>query len=171
MAAYWGIQTLRAVENFPITGTTISAYPQLVRALAQVKHAAVLANFHLSLIDEAKKEAIVRACPDIGEGRLLTHLTAACTTLADHCVAGITANREYLRSQIEASIGVVTILNPLIGYDAATSIARQALSTGRSITSLVLERGLLTADELEGILRPEHLANPQAHTAPVPTNS
>ena len=115
MAAYWGIQTLRAVENFPITGTTISAYPQLVRALAQVKHAAVLANFHLSLIDEAKKEAIVRACPDIGEGRLLTHLAAACTTLADHCVAGITANREYLRSQIEASIGVVTILNPLIG--------------------------------------------------------
>jgi aspartate ammonia-lyase len=94
----------------------------------------------------------------------LTHLTAACTTLADHCIDGITANKEYLRSQVEASIGVVTILNPLIGYDAATSIARQALSTGRSVTSLVLERGLLTADELDEILRPEHLANPHAHT-------
>jgi aspartate ammonia-lyase len=94
----------------------------------------------------------------------LTHLTAACTTLADHCIHGITANKEYLRSQVEASIGVVTILNPLIGYDAATSIARQALSTGRSVTSLVLERGLLTADELDEILRPEHLANPHAHT-------
>jgi aspartate ammonia-lyase len=91
----------------------------------------------------------------------LTHLTAACTTLADHCIDGITANKEYLRSQVEASIGVVTILNPLIGYDAATSIARHALSTGRSVTSLVLERGLLSAAELEEILRPEHLANPQ----------
>lgn len=92
----------------------------------------------------------------------LTHLAAACTTLADHCIDGITANKEYLRCQVEASIGVVTILNPLIGYDAATSIARHALSTGRSVTSLVLERGLLSAAELEEILRPEHLANPQA---------
>ena len=95
----------------------------------------------------------------------LAHLTAACTTLADHCIDGITANREYLRSQVEASIGVVTVLNPLIGYDAATSIAREALSTGRSVTSLVLERGLLSAGELEEILRPEHLANPQAGTS------
>jgi aspartate ammonia-lyase len=99
----------------------------------------------------------------------LTHLSAACTTLADHCIDGITANKEYLRSQVEASIGVVTILNPLIGYDAATSIARQALLTGSSVTSLVLERGLLTAEELEEILRPEHLANPQARTSdPLP---
>jgi aspartate ammonia-lyase len=91
----------------------------------------------------------------------MAHLAAACTTLADHCIDGITANKEYLRSQVEASIGVVTILNPLIGYDAATSIARQALETGRSVTSLVLERELLTAEELEEILRPERLANPQ----------
>jgi aspartate ammonia-lyase len=91
----------------------------------------------------------------------LAHLTAACTTLADHCIDGITANKEFLRSQVEASIGVVTILNPLIGYDAATSIARQALATGRSVTDLVLERGLLDAEELNEVLRPEHLANPQ----------
>ena len=70
-AAYWGIQTLRAVENFPITGTAISAYPTLVKALAQVKHAAVLANFDLGLIDAVKKDAIVAACQDIEQGRLL----------------------------------------------------------------------------------------------------
>lgn len=93
----------------------------------------------------------------------LAHLTAACTTLADHCIGGITANKEFLRSQVEASIGVVTILNPLIGYETATSIARQALATGRSVTSLVLERGLLTDFELDEILRPEHMANPQGH--------
>jgi aspartate ammonia-lyase len=94
----------------------------------------------------------------------LATLTAACTTLADHCIEGITANKEFLRSQIEASIGVVTVLNPLIGYDAATSIARQALSSGRSVTDLVLETGLLNANDIDEILRPERLANPQADT-------
>ena len=99
----------------------------------------------------------------------LASLTAACTSLADHCIDGITANKDFLRSQVEASIGVVTVLNPLIGYDAATSIARQALAEGRSVTSLVLERGLLTAAELDEILRPERLANPQVHaTQPSP---
>jgi aspartate ammonia-lyase len=94
----------------------------------------------------------------------LATLTAACTTLADHCIAGITANKEFLRSQIEASIGVVTVLNPLIGYDAATAIARRALSSGRSVTDLVLESGLLNANDIDEILRPERLANPQADT-------
>ena len=92
----------------------------------------------------------------------LTSLTAACKTLADHCIDGITANKEFLRSQVEASIGVVTVLNPLIGYDAATSIARRALSSGHSVTSLVLASGLLTAGELDEILRPERLAYPQS---------
>jgi aspartate ammonia-lyase len=94
----------------------------------------------------------------------LSTLTAACTTLADHCIEGITANKEFLRSQIEASIGVVTVLNPLIGYDAATAIARRALSSGRSVTDLVLESGLLNANDIDEILRPERLANPQADT-------
>jgi aspartate ammonia-lyase len=69
--AYWGIQTLRAVENFAITGTDISSYPLLVEALAQVKHAAVLANSDLGLIDQVKTGAIVRACHDIEQGGLL----------------------------------------------------------------------------------------------------
>jgi aspartate ammonia-lyase len=56
------------------------------------------------------------------------------------------------------------VLNPLIGYDAATSIARQALSSGRSVTDLVLETGLLNANDIDEILRPERLANPQADT-------
>ncbi len=92
----------------------------------------------------------------------LAHLTAACSTLADHCINGITANKEFLRSQVEGSIGIVTILNPLIGYDAATSIARVALASGRSVTDLVLERKLLSKNQLDHLLSPEHLANPQA---------
>src|ERR1700704_7081699 len=69
--AYYGIHTLRALENFPITGTAISIYPDLVRALACVKQAAALANNALGLLPEGKADAIVRACEEIREGGLL----------------------------------------------------------------------------------------------------
>ena len=69
-AAYWGIHTLRAVENFPITGTTIAQYPDLIAALACVKQAAAMANAELGLLDEARATAIVAACEEIREGGL-----------------------------------------------------------------------------------------------------
>ena len=61
----------------------------------------------------------------------VNHLRAGCLTLADRCVNGITANREHLRRGVERSIGIVTALNPYIGYANATEIAQQALVTGR----------------------------------------
>src|SRR3954467_6076176 len=63
--AYYGVHTLRALENFPITDTPISIYPDLVVALACVKEAAALANYELGLLDEEKTNAITRACVDI----------------------------------------------------------------------------------------------------------
>ncbi len=69
--AYYGIHTLRALENFPITGTPICVYPDLVRALACVKQAAALANNGLGLLPDGKTEAIVRACEGIRDGELL----------------------------------------------------------------------------------------------------
>ena len=60
----------------------------------------------------------------------VNHLRAGCRTLADRCVVGITANREHLRKGVERSIGVVTALNPYIGYVNATEVAREALETG-----------------------------------------
>ncbi len=70
-AAYWGVHTARAVENFPISGTRISAMPDLVRALAFVKKAAARANADLGALDQARAEAIVAACDDIVAGALL----------------------------------------------------------------------------------------------------
>ncbi len=89
--------------------------------------------------------------------RSLKHLCAGCRTLARNCVTGITANREQLRLGVERSIGIVTALNPYIGYGNATSIAKEALESGRAIPDLVLARGLLSKDELDDILRPEVL--------------
>ncbi|MDT0548994.1 MULTISPECIES: aspartate ammonia-lyase [Streptomyces] len=88
----------------------------------------------------------------------ITHLRAACLTLAERCVSGITANAEHLRATVENSIGLVTALNPHIGYSAATTIAQEALATGRGVAELVLEKGLLPADRLAAVLRPEEVA-------------
>jgi aspartate ammonia-lyase len=67
---YYGIHTLRALENFPITGTPISVYPDLVAALACVKQAAAIANAELGLLDEERSTAIRLACEAVREGQL-----------------------------------------------------------------------------------------------------
>ncbi|CAM5687899.1 putative Aspartate ammonia-lyase [Streptomyces afghaniensis 772] [Streptomyces afghaniensis] len=89
--------------------------------------------------------------------RSLTHLRAACDTLATRCVPGITANREHLHDTVHRSIGLVTTLDPHIGYAASTTLARRALATGRGIKELATEAGLLTTEQLDTILRPENL--------------
>ncbi|MEJ8814114.1 aspartate ammonia-lyase [Variovorax ureilyticus] len=68
--AYYGVHTLRAKENFQITGTTISAYPDLIGALASVKQAAAEANTELGLLEPALRDAIVAACREIRRGSL-----------------------------------------------------------------------------------------------------
>ena len=94
--------------------------------------------------------------------RSLSHLTAACLTLETNCIRGITANRDVLRGYVENSIGIVTALNPYIGYSNATEIAMEAHRSGRSVYDLVLEKGLLSKERLEMLLRPEMLTRPQA---------
>ncbi|WP_354685082.1 aspartate ammonia-lyase [Cupriavidus necator] len=68
--AYYGVHTLRAVENFQISGTPISAYPNLILALAAVKQAAAEANAELGLLPADLKDAIIAACREVREGRL-----------------------------------------------------------------------------------------------------
>jgi aspartate ammonia-lyase len=92
--------------------------------------------------------------------RSLDMLRNACATLRERCVTGITANADRMRHFVEHSIGIVTALVPVIGYEEATRIARTALDTGRGVFDLVLEGGLLTRAQLDGIL------NPAAMTAP-----
>jgi aspartate ammonia-lyase len=92
----------------------------------------------------------------------VSHLREACLTLEKRCVSGITANRERLRAYVENSIGLVTALNPYIGYANATAIAVEAHETGRSVYDLVLEKGLLPAETLTAILHPDVLTRPQS---------
>ena len=89
------------------------------------------------------------------------HLRAACLTLANRCVNGITANVDRMRASVENSIGVVTALNPYIGYANATAVAAEAHATGGSVYEIVLRRGLLSKEKLDAILKPEVLTQPQ----------
>jgi len=90
----------------------------------------------------------------------LVYLRQGCVTLAERCVKGITANREHLTDLLHQSIGIVTALNPLIGYENATAVAKEAHSTGKGVAEIVLARGLLTKEQLDEVLRPENLTQP-----------
>ena len=81
-------------------------------------------------------------------------------TLRTRCVEGITANAERCREYVHNSIGVVTALNPVIGYKNSTKIAKEALETGRSVYELVLDHGILSKEELDTILAPENMIRP-----------
>src|SRR5438552_19048102 len=92
----------------------------------------------------------------------VNHLRAGCMTPDSKCVNDIAANREHLRRGVENSIGIVTALNPYIGYANATEVAQQALVTGQSVYDLVLAKKLLTREQLDNILQPEVLTRPRA---------
>jgi aspartate ammonia-lyase len=78
-------------------------------------------------------------------------------TLRKHCVEGITANEDVCKHYVESSIGTVTALNPVIGYDKATELAAEALKSGDGILELVREKHILTDDQIDEILSPAAL--------------
>ena len=81
-------------------------------------------------------------------------------TLRTLCIDDIQANEERCRQLVEGSIGIVTMLNPIIGYKQSTKIAKEAADTGRGVYDLVLEHKLLTKEQLDQVLRPENMIEP-----------
>ena len=81
-------------------------------------------------------------------------------TLRTLCIDGITANEEVCRRYVHDSIGVVTALNPVIGYKNSTKIAKEALATGKGVYELVLEHNILSKEDLDTILKPENMIKP-----------
>jgi aspartate ammonia-lyase len=88
-------------------------------------------------------------------------LTRACDVLRVRCVLGITANPDRMRQFVEQSIGIVTALVPVLGYETATEIAKEALESGRGVYDLVCDKGLMTREELDRALNPEAMTHPQ----------
>lgn len=83
------------------------------------------------------------------------------SALKHRCIDGITANEKKCREYVERSIGLVTALNPVLGYETCTMLASEALECDRSVYDLVLEKGLLSKEKLDELLLPENMISPK----------
>ena len=92
----------------------------------------------------------------------ITWLRNAIDTLRTKCVEGITVNREHCFEMVKNSIGIVTALNPYIGYKNSTKVAKEALETGRSVYDIVIEKGLMTREKLDEALDPKAMLGSHA---------
>lgn len=90
----------------------------------------------------------------------IKQLTGGIKMLTTRCIEGITANPAICQGYVDNSVGVVTALNPYLGYENSTRIAKNALMSGRRVVDLVLEEGLLTQEQLAEILKPENMIAP-----------
>ncbi|MDZ4746744.1 MAG: aspartate ammonia-lyase [bacterium] len=88
-------------------------------------------------------------------------LTRACTILRTKCINGITANPEHTRAMVLNSIGIVTALNPILGYEVSATIAKEAFETGGNIIDIVRKRGLLTEEKISEVFSLENLMHPK----------
>ena len=88
-------------------------------------------------------------------------LSRACETFAEKCIDGIQLNEAHCREQVLSNIGLVTALNPYIGYEKSSDVAKTAKRTGGSVYDIVLEKGYLSKDELEKIIAPENMVYPK----------
>ncbi|MBI4960433.1 MAG: aspartate ammonia-lyase [Desulfovibrio sp.] len=88
-------------------------------------------------------------------------LGRGCTVLTEKCIKGIVVNKDRLADMVKNSIGLVTALNPVLGYDKSSSVAKEALATGRSVYHLVLEKGWLNKAQLDDLLKPEKMTQPR----------
>ena len=117
----------------------------------------------VSMAAEASELELCMAEPiiayDLLHGMLI--LKNGCITLASRCIVGIEANRDICRQYVENSIGLITALVPVIGYEKSATIAKEALKTGGSVYALVLEKGLMSQEKLDDMLRPENMTDPR----------
>ncbi|MBK8414974.1 MAG: aspartate ammonia-lyase [Bacteroidetes bacterium] len=96
--------------------------------------------------------------------RAREYMTHACSTLSDKCVKGITANPEVCYQSVMNSVGIVTSLNPILGYEKTSEIAKEALRTGKTVYQIVVEEQMLISDDkwqeiysLENMIHPRFI--------------
>jgi aspartate ammonia-lyase len=102
-------------------------------------------------------------------GMIILH--RACDVLRVRCVIGITANPERMRKFVEQSIGIVTALVPVLGYEKASEIAKEALASGKGVYDLVCEKGLMTREDLDRALNPETMTRPTSEFRTLPIDN
>ncbi|MBA4537845.1 aspartate ammonia-lyase [Bacillus aquiflavi] len=87
-------------------------------------------------------------------------MTNVLTVFRKYCLSGIEANKEVMEGYVNNSIGIITAINPHVGYETAAAIAKEALHTGKSVRELCLEKNVLTKEQLDIILHPSEMTDP-----------
>jgi aspartate ammonia-lyase len=136
--------------------------PVIPEVVNQVAFQVIGADVAISMAAEAGQLQLNVMEPVIAYNLFLSFnmMIRATHTLVDKCIKGITANKEVCRNYVIHSIGIVTALNPILGYEICASIAKEALESGGSVYDIVLSKGLLSKDKLDQILSPENLKKP-----------
>jgi aspartate ammonia-lyase len=144
--------------------------PVIPEVVNQVAFAVVGADMTVTMAVEGGQLQLNAFEPVIAHSifQSITWMRRAMWTLRVNCVDGITANTERLGAMVGASVGVITALTPFIGYAAAAALAKTALLTGRNVADLVVEAGLMSADEVAKQLSPARLSGLEAITAAIP---
>jgi aspartate ammonia-lyase len=137
--------------------------PVIPEVVSQVCYQIIGADVTVSMAAEASELELNMAEPVIAFNLLfgLTLLRNAAIILQSRCIAGIEANRERCLEYVRNSIGLVTALNPVLGYERSAAIAKEALKTGGSVYDLVLQKGWLTKEQLDDMLKPENMTHPR----------
>jgi len=138
--------------------------PVIPEAVNQTCYYVIGADLTITMAAEAGQLQLNVMEPVIGFALLtsLEYLTKALYMLQAKCIDGITANPEVTKNHVMNSIGIVTMLNPILGYEASADIAKEALKTGKSVHQIaVLERKLLTQEKWDEIFSIENLINPK----------
>jgi len=140
--------------------------PVIPEVVNQVCFQIIGTDVAVSMACEASELELNMAEPIIAFNLLfgLTLLRNAAIILNARCIAGLEANRERCLSYVQNSIGLVTALNPVLGYEKSVAIAKEALVTNRSVYELVLEKDLLSQTQLDDILKPENMTHPRKLT-------
>jgi aspartate ammonia-lyase len=141
--------------------------PVIPEVVNQVCYQIIGTDVAISMACEASELELNMAEPIIAFNLLfgLTLLRNAAIILNTRCIAGIEANRERCLSYVQNSIGLVTALNPVLGYEKSAAIAKEALVTNRSVYELVIEKDLLTQAQVDDILKPENMTHPRKLTS------
>ncbi|WP_372767391.1 aspartate ammonia-lyase [Pseudoalteromonas sp.] len=136
--------------------------PVIPEAVSQVAYQVVGLDCAISMAAEAGQLQLNAMEPLIALNLMdaISLLTNACDMFEQHCVSGITANQQRCKDLLDNSLALVTALNPFIGYEAATKIAKDALLSRASVKELVIQQGILNELELSNILKPEKLTQP-----------
>ena len=140
--------------------------PVIPESVSQVAYSIAGADVTVSMAVEAGQLQPNAFEPIIAHSlfQSVTWLERACRTLRVNCVDGIAATTDTLEDTVARSVTVITALAPVIGYAPAAKLAKEALATVEKVSDLVLEQGLLGADELDEVLKPSRLTGIPAST-------